>query len=235
MLTFEVNTDIALIDPDWEVFEQLHDQRYGLAISYLKHVVKGDTFDNQVMDLKISERGFYVQSKNFPAAFYGDTANVGFSFISESEVQGVIFDAVSLYRSGDARSLTCIYNDAQPPDFFFGYRLNGEEVYHMNSLRMAPPLHLRVMVEAKEEVELLGACAGAIIYQRTLDGRHLLIRAPGRKQPFPLGDAASPQDTNVQDTNVQDTNAQDAPQPNAVRARTLARTQTLPLLDGFSE
>jgi hypothetical protein len=191
MTAFEVNTDIALIDPDWEIFEQLHDQRYGLAISYLKHVVKGDTFDNQVITLNISEQGFYVQSKNFPAAFYGDTGNSSFSFISDDEVQGFIFDAVSLYRSGDARSLTCIYSEGSPPDVFFGYRINEEERYEMNELRMALPLHLRVMVEAQEEVELLGASTGAVIYQRTLDGRHLLIRAPGRKQPFPLLDGFS--------------------------------------------
>jgi hypothetical protein len=153
MTAFEVNTDIALIDPDWEMFEQLHDQRYGLAISYLKQVVKGDTFDNQVMDLKISERGFYVQSKNFPAAFYGDTGNSSFSFISSEDVQGIIFDAVSLYRSGDARSITCIYSEGQPPDFFFGYRVSGEDSYQMGELRMALPLHLRVMVEAKEKVD----------------------------------------------------------------------------------
>jgi hypothetical protein len=191
MNAFEVNTDIALVDIDWEIFEQLHDQRYGLAISYLKQVVKGNSFDNQVMDLKISEHGFYVQSKNFPAAFYGDTGAMTFTFVSDDEVQGVIFDAVSLYRSGDARSITCIYSDTTPPDFFFGYRMNGDEVYHMNNLRMSLPLHLRVMVEAKEEIELLGACSGAIIYQRTLDGRHLLIRAPGRRQPFPLLDGFS--------------------------------------------
>ncbi|MGL4611331.1 MAG: hypothetical protein ACRCYY_16925 [Trueperaceae bacterium] len=191
MTAFEVNTDLALIDPDWEIFEQLHDQRYGLAISYLKQVVDGHTFDNKVMNLKISEKGFYVQSKNFPAAFYGDTGASSFSFIPDDEIQGIIFDAVSLYRSGDARSLTCIYTEGTPPDVFFGYRINGDEVYHMNTLRMTLPLHLRVMVEAQEEVELLGACSGAIIYQRTLDGRHLLIRAPGRKQPFPLIDGFS--------------------------------------------
>ncbi len=190
MTAFEVNTDVALIDPDWEIFEQLHDARYGLAISYLKQVVKGNTFDNQVMDLKISESGFYVQSKNFPAAFYGDTGNSSFTFIAEADVRGVIFDAVSLYRSSDARSLTCIYSDQQP-DFFFGYRVSGEDLYEMGQLRMTLPLHLRVMVEAKEEVELLGACSGTIIYQRTLDGRHLLIRAPGRRQPFPLLDGFS--------------------------------------------
>jgi hypothetical protein len=191
MAAFEVNTDIAFIDPDWEIFEQLHDQRYGLAIGYLKQLVKGDAFDNQVMTLNISEQGFYVQSKNFPAAFYGDTGASSFTFISEDEIQGIIFDAISLYRSGDARSLTCIYSEGTPPDVFFGYRINGEEVYHFNELRMTLPLHLRVMVEAKEEVELLGASNGAIIYQRTLDGRHLLIRAPGRKQPFPLLDGFS--------------------------------------------
>jgi hypothetical protein len=191
MTAFEVNTDIALIDPDWEVFEQLHDQRYGLAISYLKQVVKGHTFDNQVMSLNISEQGFYVQSKNFPAAFYGETGDSSFSFISNDQIQGIIFDAISLYRSGDARSLTCVYSEGSPPDVFFGYRIHGEEVYRMNDLRLTIPLHLRVMVEAKEEVELLGACSGAIIYQRTLDGKHLLIRAPGRRQPFPFIDGFS--------------------------------------------
>jgi hypothetical protein len=190
-MIFEVNTDIALIDPDWDIFEQLHDQRYGLAISYLKHVVKGNTFDNQVMNLHISEQGFYVQSKNFPAAFYGDTGASSFTFVPDNEIQGIIFDAISLYRSGDARSLTSIYREGSPPDLFFGYRINEEDVYEMGGLRMTLPLHLRVMVEAQEEVEVLGAASGAIIYQRTLDGRHLLIRAPGRKQPFPLLDGFS--------------------------------------------
>ena len=50
------------------------------------------------------------------------------------------------------------------------------------------PLHLRVMVDAEEETELLGDARGVLIYQRTTDGQHLLVRAPGRRQPFLLLD-----------------------------------------------
>jgi hypothetical protein len=36
-----VNTDAALIDPDWDVFAAEHERRYGLAISHLKSLVRG--------------------------------------------------------------------------------------------------------------------------------------------------------------------------------------------------
>jgi hypothetical protein len=35
--------------------------------------VRGRSFDNEVMTLRVGPRGFYVQSRRFPAAFYGDT------------------------------------------------------------------------------------------------------------------------------------------------------------------
>lgn len=188
MIGFEVNTDFEFIDPDWEVFAELHDRRYGLAISYVKSIVKGTTFDNQVMSLRIGESGFYVQSKNFPASFYGDTGLSELAFLSNAEAQALVFDAVALYRAGDARSITCVYSDSTPADVFFGYRFSETERYELGMMRTNLPLHLRVMIDAEEENELLGDKQGVLIYQRTADGRHLVIKAPGRRQPFPLLD-----------------------------------------------
>lgn len=189
MLTgFEVNTDTEFIDPDWEEFNEHHDRRYGLAISYVKSVVKGGSYDNQVMNLRVGESGFYAQAKNFPASFYGDTGNATLEFVSEAEAQAAVFDAVALYRAGDARSLSCIYSDNGPADVFFGYRVSGDERYELGLMRPSLPLHLRVMVDAQEATDLLTDCTGVLIYQRTGDGRHLLIRAPGRRHPFPLLD-----------------------------------------------
>lgn len=188
MIGFEVNTDFEFIDPDWEAFAELHDRRYGLAISYVKSVVKGAAFDNQVMSLRIGESGFYVQSKSFPASFYGDTGLSELSFISEAEAQALVFDAIALYRAGGARSITCVYSDSTPADVFFGYRFNALERYELGVMRASLPLHLRVMIDADEEFEPLGDRQGVLIYQRTTDGRHLVIKAPGRRQPFPLLD-----------------------------------------------
>ena len=191
MTSFEVNTDVEFIDPDWEGFAEQHDRRYGLAISYVKSIVKGTPFDNQVMDLRVGEHGFYVQSKNFPAAFYGDTGVSSSSFLSADEAQAAVFDAVALYRAGDARSITCVYSDSTPADVFFGYRFNETERYELGFMRPSLPLHLRVMIEADEPSDLLGADQGVLVYQRTEDGRHLLIKAPGRRRPFPLLDGFS--------------------------------------------
>ena len=188
MIQFEVNTDIEFINPDWEAFAEQHDKRYGLAISYVKSIVKGRSYDNGVMNLRVGKSGFYVQSQNFPAAFFGDTGESSLEFISDEEAQALIFEAVALYRAGDARSITCIYSDNTPADVFFGYRLNEEERYELGFLRTSSPLHLRVMVEAEEATEFLPEPTGVMVYQRTADGRHLLIRAPGRRQPFLLLD-----------------------------------------------
>ncbi len=187
-LGFEVNTDTALIDPDWEEFAEAHDRRFGLAIAYLKSEVKGCAYSNKVMDLVAGDRGFYVQSKNFPAAFYGETGEMALEFVTEAEAQAAAWEAVALYRANEAQSLTCVYSDLSPADVFFGYRFGGAERYEMGFLRTALPLHLRVMVDASEPSELLGHPKGVLIYQRTLAGQHLLIRAPGRRQPFPLLD-----------------------------------------------
>jgi hypothetical protein len=184
---FEVNTDIALIDPDWDAFADAHERRYGLAIAYVKSCIKGTSYGNKVMDLVVGKRGFYVQSRHFPAAFYGETAEVRADFVDEAEAQAACWEAVAHYRAGEAQSLTCLYGEA-PMDIFFGYRLEHPERFEMGALAMGLPLHLRLMLDAPTPSALLGDRKGVLIYQRTRDGRHLLIRAPGSRQPFPLLD-----------------------------------------------
>ncbi len=184
---FEVNTDTALIDPDWEDFAELHERRYGLAIAYMKNAVKGASYSNKVMRLIVSEHGFYAQSRNFPAAFYGDTGEVTRELVSEEEALAATWEAVALYRASEAQSLTCIYSE-MTTDVFFGYRALKNEHYELGELSSALPLHLRVMVDAAQPTDLLGQPKGVFIYQRTRAGEHLLLRAPGRRQPFPLLD-----------------------------------------------
>lgn len=185
--SFEVNTDVEFIDPDWEEFTALHEQRYGLAIAYLKGAVKGASHSNAVMKLVVGEAGFYTQSKNFPGAFYGDLGAAELTWLSAEEAQAITWEAMALYRAGEAQSLTAIYSSV-PSDVFFGYRIGDGERYELGQPKASLPLHLRVMVDAPGATELLGQAKGILLYQRTEGGAHLLLRAPGRRQPFPLLD-----------------------------------------------
>lgn len=183
---FEVNTDIAFLDPDWGAFEERHDRYYGLAIAYLKQQVTGRSYANQAMELVVGEAGFYAQSKGLPAAFYGDMGQAQLALVGPEEAQAMVWEATALYRAGEAQSLTCVYSAALPPEVFFGYRLEVAERYELGFLQSRLPLHLRVMVDASQAVEVLGHSKGVLIYQRLPDGSHAVLRAPGRRQPFPL-------------------------------------------------
>ena len=181
---FEVNTDIALVDPDWDEFATEHDKRFGLAISHMKSVVKGKSYDNDAIRLRVGPGGYYVQPKRFPAAFYGDTTPPLIEFVSEDEARVATWEAVALYRNGEAQALTVLYRDGDPADIFFGYRTGGKRRYELGRARAQLPLHLRVMVDGPSDTDLLEGGKGVLIYQRTRDGRHLLLRAPGRRQPY---------------------------------------------------
>ncbi|MEZ4607955.1 MAG: hypothetical protein R2880_02325 [Deinococcales bacterium] len=190
---FEVNTDAAFINPDWENFPLLHEQRYGLAIEYIKHAIKGVAYDNKVMHMVVSDKGFYTQAVNFPAAFYGEICEATLEVIDKEKAHVLIWEAIALYRAGDVQSLTCIYSENQP-DVFFGYRIQGDgesQVYELGNLRNQAPLHLRVMVDSKEETELLNHYKGVLIYQQGPKGEHLILKAKGKRQPFPLLDGFS--------------------------------------------
>jgi hypothetical protein len=181
---FEVNTDVALVDPDWDEFASEHDKRFGLAISHLKSVVRGKSYDNDAIRLRVGPNGYYVQPKRFPAAFYGDTTPPTVEFVSEDEARIATWEAVALYRSGEAQALTILYRDGDPADIFFGYRSGGKRRYELGRVRSYLPLHLRVMVDSTSDTELTGSGKGVLIYQRTTDGRHLVLRAAGRRQPY---------------------------------------------------
>ncbi len=179
-----VNTDSALVDPDWDAFAEEHDRRYGLAISQLKSQVRGRSYDNEVMKLRVGRGGFYAQSRRFPAAFYGDTVAPDVQRASPDEVDLLAWEAVATYRAGDARSLTCVYADDDPPDVFFGYRTAPRRRYELGLLRAARPLHLRVVVEGESAMEALGAASGVLIVQRVSEDAFVVVRATGSRQPF---------------------------------------------------
>jgi hypothetical protein len=179
-----VNTDAALIDPDWDVFAVEHERRYGLAISHLKSLVRGQSYDNEVMKVRVGTGGFYVQSRRFPAAFYGDTNRPTVREIGLDEAEVVAWDAAAHYRAGEARSLTCIYGDDDPPDVFFGYRMAGRRRYELGALRHRLPMHARVLVEGAPSSELAPGGSGVVVLQRLPDGRHVLLTALGSRPPF---------------------------------------------------
>lgn len=188
-LDFELNTDSALIDSRWNDFEEQHERRYGLAIEHLKSRVRGRAYDNDAMKLRVGANGYYVQAQQFPAAFFGDTGKATVMHVSANEAAALVWEAVAHYRSEEARSLTAIYNDEDPPDFFLGYRVSDERRYEIGFLRTAVPLHLRVLFDSDAEVPVLGARSGTLIYQRTRSGKHVVVRAPGRRQPLLNGAA----------------------------------------------
>lgn len=179
-----VNTDAFLIHPDWDVFAAEHERRYGLAISHLKSMVKGRAYDNEVMKLRVGHGGFYMQSRRFPAAFYGDTQKPRIRHPRREEAEMIAWEAAAHYRAGEARSLTAIYGDDDPGDFFFGYRLQGARRYEMGGLRGRMPLHLRILLDGDQPSELLPEGAGVVVLQRLPEGRYVQLIAPGHRPPF---------------------------------------------------
>lgn len=183
---FEINTDLALVNPDWEQFEGSHDRHYGLAITHLKSLVRGRSYDNTAMRVRVGKNGYYVQSRQFPAAFFGDTTAAKVRFVSAEEAEAICWEAVAHYRSGEAESLTCVYTDGERSEFFFGYRLGRQRRYEYGLLKSGAGLHLRVMLNAEEGIDLLdGARRGVLIHQQLSGGRHVIITAAGRRQPYP--------------------------------------------------
>jgi hypothetical protein len=179
-----VNTDATLVDPDWDDFAAEHDRRFGLAISQLKSQVRGRSYDNEAMILRVGPAGFYVQSRRFPAAFYGDTVKPEVRRVGPDEVDLLVWEAVATYRAGDARSLTCVYSDDDPPDVFFGYRTGPRHRFEVGVVRPLRPLHLRIVVEGQGVMEALGAQSGVLVVQRLEEQAFVVVRATGRRQPF---------------------------------------------------
>ena len=157
---FELNTDAALVDQRWFDFEEQHQRRFGLAIDHLKARVRGRSYDNDAEAARRDRRLLHAVAE-LPAAFYGDTGKATVTFVTENEAAAAVWEAVANYRSEEARSLTAIYSDDEPPDFFFGYRVSEWRRYEIGFLRSSVPLHLRVLFDSDVEVPLLGANSGA--------------------------------------------------------------------------
>src|SRR5690554_1120633 len=144
------------------------------------------------MRVRVSRHGDYVQSRRVPAAFFGDTAPATVRRIEAGGARAISWEAAAYYRSGQAESLTCIYEADQQGEFFFGYRIGTNRRMEMGSLRSRQGMHLRVMLNADEPAELIGGeRRGVVILQQLVNGSHVLITAPGRRQPFPVMDDIS--------------------------------------------
>lgn len=181
---FELNTDSSLVQTDWSDYLDIHDQRYGLAIAHFKTQIRGRSYDNEAMRIRVGDKGFYVQSRQLPIAFYGDTVEPEVKFITENEAHATLWEASALYRAGEAQSLVVVYSPFDPPDVFFGYRVAPLNRFEMGTLRTGLPIHMRVVIDAEEDSPLVDGKRGVVVYQYTKDGQHLLITSRGRRQPF---------------------------------------------------
>lgn len=184
---FEINTDAALLDPGLGDMFDVHDRRYGLAISHFKSSVRGRSYDNDVITLRVGKGGFYTQSKRFPMAFFGDSARAEVATVDEFEARAVVWEAVAHYRAEEAQSLVCVYDGEEPNDVFLGYRVADDRRYEYGFLKSELPVHLRILFDSVEAVPMLGARTGVLIYQRTAAGKHVVVRAGGRRKPLLAG------------------------------------------------
>ncbi len=187
---FEVNTDASLFYATFEDGAEYHERRYGLAIDHLKSSVRGRAYDNDVMRLRVGPGGYYAQSQNYPTAFFGDTGSAKATFVTDSEAAAIVWEAVAHYRAEEARTLFCVYSDDDVPDFFLGYRVSDDQRYEFGMLKRIVPLHMRVSFEAADDVPLLGAPSGTVIYQRTRAGKHVVVRSAGRRRPLMVGNGS---------------------------------------------
>lgn len=184
----EVNTDGALLGlaGGGDVFDA-HDRRFGLAISHFKNAVRGRAYDNESIALRVGPAGYYAQSKRFPLAFFGDSAKPDVKVIDAAEARSVVWEAVAHYRADEAQSLVCVYSTEDETDVFLGYKVNGGMEYEYGVLKADVPVHLRATFNAEDVVPVLGARSGVLVYQRTRNGEHVLLRARGRRTPLLRG------------------------------------------------
>jgi len=98
-----------------------------------------------------------------------------------------VWEAVAHYRAEEAQSLVCTYDSDDPNDVFLGYRVADDRRYEFGGLKSDLPLHLRILFDSTEDVPMLGARTGVLIYQRTRSGKHVVVRAPGRRRPLLSG------------------------------------------------
>jgi len=184
----EINTDGELlgIGSGGDLFD-VHDKRFGLAISHFKDTVRGRAYDNESIALRVGRAGYYAQSKRFPLAFFGDSARPDVKVIDAAEARQVVWEAVAHYRADEAQSLVCVYSTDDEADVFLGYKVPGGVEYEYGVLKAEVPVHLRATFNADEVVPVLGARSGVLVYQRTRNGEHVLLRARGRRTPLLRG------------------------------------------------
>src|SRR5690606_33568673 len=179
--------DGALLNPSIDDVFDGHDRRFGLAISHFKSTVRGRSYDNDQMTLRVGKGGYYAQSKRFPLALCADSGRAEVNIVDEVEARAVVWEAVAHYRAEEAQSLVCAYDSDDPNDVFLGYRVADDRRYEFGALKSDLPLHLRILFDSTEDVPMLDARTGVLIYQRTRAGKHVVVRARGRRRPLLTG------------------------------------------------
>ncbi len=154
-------------------------EQWELAIDYLKGALDGLCLENDVVRLVISQDGFYYEFLDTPECFYGATRPVIGECISDEQAIQALFEALSLYRSGEGRVMVVYGPHYQHDDdhIFLGQYL-GLEPIERGTPKLERPMFFRVDVDALETSPLIGTAKGTALLVRTTEGENILLRLP---------------------------------------------------------
>jgi hypothetical protein len=184
--TLEVNINVedTFIFPN----ERRIDERWGLAMEYLKdrverpvleNLLSANVFENDAVRLVMSSAGFFYEFNAMKESFFGSTRPITLERLSDDEARSTLWDAISLYRSGEGRVMV-IYGPNYRDDYrhiFLGHYL-GFEPIEKGELKLEMPLFFRVDVDSMDANVLVGGAKGVAFFVRTRAGENILIRVP---------------------------------------------------------
>ena len=183
-LEVNINVEDSFIFPN----ERRIDERWGLAMEYLKERVErpklentldANVFENDAVRLVMSSAGFFYEFNAMKESFFGSTRPITLERISDDEARSTLWDAVSLYRSGEGRVMV-IYGPNYRDDYrhiFLGHYL-GYEPIERGELKLDLPLFFRVDVDSMDNNALIGGAKGVAFFVRTRTGDNILLRVP---------------------------------------------------------
>lgn len=162
--------------------------RWTLAIEFLKDRVDARrgpagtdelVFENAAARLAASPGGFYVEFAASPGTFYGAMREVRVETVGDDEVLVLLWDAISLYRSGRG-SVMVVYGPQyrDDDDHVFVGCYAGLDPVERGFPRIEPPLFFRADVVAADDASLVGGPRGTILLVRGRDGRSRVVRVP---------------------------------------------------------
>lgn len=142
-------------------------------------VLENDVFENDAVRLAVSPEGFYVEFAASPGTFYGAMREVKVETVGDDEALILLWDAISLYRSGHGRVMVVYGPDYRERDdqVFVGCYA-GLDPVERGFPRVEPPLFFRADVESAEPGGLVDGQRGTVLMVRGRDGRSRIVRVP---------------------------------------------------------